>query len=297
MSSSSSALTVGEAIAAGVAKLRASGSPSARLDAELLIAHVDGHDRSWILAHPEAPLGEAAAFAAALERRAAGEPIAYIRGYKEWHSLRIRTDRRALIPRPETELLADEAIAAIARRGSRRAAPLIVWEVATGSGAVAVALAIHFRADLAADRMRLIASDVAPEALELAAENFAAHAVAADVALFRADLLEPAEGSLPRPDVIVANLPYVPSSGLADRHGSLAFEPPLALDGGRDGLGVLRRLMDQLPARAAPGASVLLEIGADQGDAVMTLAPAGASASLIRDLAGLDRVVRVEMPD
>lgn len=289
--------TIGALLVEAAHRLRVSGSPSARLDAELLIAHVSGHDRSWILAHPEAPLGEAAAFAAALERRAAGEPIAYIRGFKEWHSLRIRTDPRALIPRPETELLADAAIAAIARRRSLSSAPLIVWEVATGSGAVAVALAIHFGDAMTSGRLRLIASDAAPEALELAAENLAAHAVAADVTLVRADLLEPADGSLPRPDVIVANLPYVPSSEVAGRHGSLAFEPRLALDGGSDGLGVLRRLMDQLPARAAPGARVLLEIGAGQADAVMKLAPAGASVSMIRDLAGLDRVVRVEMPD
>lgn len=288
---------IGAALADATKRLRISGSPSARLDAELLLAHVTGHDRSWVLAHPEAPLGETAAFDTALERRAAGEPIAYIRGYKEWRSLLIRTDPRALIPRSETELLADEAIAAISRRVSRSTASVLVWEVATGSGAIAIALAIHFRADLAAGRMRLIASDAAPAALELAAENLAAHAVAADVTLIRADLLEPAGRALPRPDVIVANLPYVPSSELADRHGSLAFEPPMALDGGPDGLDVLRPLMDHLPNRAARAASVLLEIGAGQADAVVALAPPRASVSVVRDLAGLDRVVRVEMPD
>ncbi len=298
VSSSPRALTVGEALADGAAKLRTSGSPSPRLDAELLIAHVTGHDRSWVLAYPEASLGETAAFAAALARRAAGEPIAYIRGFKEWRSLRIRTDARALIPRPETELLAEEAIAAISGRLARTSAPPIVaWEVATGSGAIAVALAIHFRAALTSGRVQLVASDVLPEALELAAENLAVHDATANVTLIRADLLAPAGGSLPRPNVIVANLPYVSSSEVAGRHGSLAFEPRMALDGGRDGLDVLRRLMDQLPARGAAGASILLEIGADQAGVVVALAPPGASVSVIRDLAGLDRIVRVEMPD
>ena len=289
--------TIGAALADGTKRLRTSGSPSARLDAELLLAHVTGHERSWVLAHPEAALGEAAAFAAALERRAAGEPIAYIRGYKEWRSLLIRTEPRALIPRPETELLADEAIAAISRRLTRTSAPNVAWEVATGSGAIAVALAIHFRAELAAGGVRLIASDVSLKALELAAENLATHDATVDVTLIRGDLLEPAGGPLPRPDVIVANLPYVRSSEVAGRHGSLAFEPPIALDGGPGGLDVLRRLMDQLPDGAAAGASVLLEIGADQADAVVALAPPGASVSVVRDLAGLDRVARVEMPD
>ena len=97
------------------------GSPSARLDAEVLLAHATGRDRSWILAHPEAELDAdaGAAFAASLDRRAQGEPIAYIRGFKEWRSLRIRTDARALIPRPETELLAEAAMAEIADRLTR----------------------------------------------------------------------------------------------------------------------------------------------------------------------------------
>lgn len=289
--------TVGAALTEGSHRLRKSGSPSARLDAELLLAHVTGHDRSWVLAHPDAALEEARPFEAAIERRATGEPIAYIRGFKEWRSLRILTDPRAMIPRPETELLVEEAMGAIAARLTRNTEEIVVWEVATGSGAVAVALALRFRSALALGRLRLIASDVSPDALELAAENLTAHGVDGHVMLACADLLAPAGGSLPRPDVIVANLPYVASVELDAPNGWLAFEPRLALDGGPHGLAVLRRLLNDLPGRAAPGASVLLEIGADQLDAVSAMAPAGASVSAVRDLAGLERVVRMEMTD
>ncbi len=290
-------MTIGAAISDATRQLRASGSPSARIDAELLLAHVTGHDRAWVLAHPEASLADAVAFAAALERRVTGDPIAYIRGFKEWRSLRIRTDARALIPRPETELLADEAVMTIAARMTHGTPPIVAWEVATGSGAVAVALALRFRSALARRRLRLIASDVSPEALELAAENLAIHGVAHHVTLACANLLHPAGELLPRPDVIVANLPYLATEEVDASDASLAFEPRLALDGGPDGLAMLRQLLESVMECAAAGATVLLEIGAGQADAVVALAPAGASVSVIRDLAGLDRVARVELPD
>ena len=289
---------VGGALPAAVERLRAAGSPTPRLDAEVLVAHVTGRDRAWVLAHPEAPLGARVvdALASALERRAGGEPIAYIRGFKEWRSLRIRTDARALIPRPETELLAEGAIAEIAARLTRDAAPIVAWEVATGTGAVAVALALRFRSALTLGRLTLVASDVSPEALELAAENLDGHGVAGLVTLACADLLAPAGESLPRPDLVVANLPYVPGAEVDARQGSLGYEPPVALDGGPDGLLLVRRLLDELPSRAARGASVLLEIGVGQTDEIRALAPAGASVSVVPDLAGLDRVVRLVLP-
>ena len=289
-------MLIGEAIAQGTERLRSRGDGTPRLDVEVLLAHVVGRDRSWLLAHPEAAVDDPAAFESALARRAEGEPVAYIRGFKEWHSLRIRTDARALIPRPETELLAEAAMEEIAGRLTRDDEPVIAWEVATGSGAVAVALALRFRQALTLGRLRLIASDASPDALELAAENLAAHGVERLVSLACADLLSPAAGSLPRPEVVVANLPYVSSAEVDARLGSLGFEPRIALDGGPDGLQLLRRLLDEAPRRTAPGATVLLELGVGQVDAIAQLAPPGASVTVVPDLAGLDRVVRLQLP-
>lgn len=289
--------TVARALAAATAVLRTAGSPTPRLDAEVLLAHHVGRDRSWLLAHPEAPTLEADAYRALVARRAAGEPVAYLRGFKEWRSLRIRTDARALIPRPETELLLEAAIEQIEARLARADGPILAWEVATGSGAVAVALARWFGPRIRAGRLRLVASDVSVDALALAAENVEAHGVGDVVGLLRADLLEPAGGEVPRPDVVVANLPYVASEEVDARHGSLGFEPRIALDGGPDGLAVLRRLLQSLPSRAEASAAVLLELGVGQVEAVRALAPPGASVSVVPDLAGLERVVRIGMAD
>jgi release factor glutamine methyltransferase len=287
--------TVGDALTAARQRLR-TASDTSRLDAEVLLAHVMGRDRAWLLANPEADMEERAAFDAAVERRATGEPVAYIRGFKDWHSLRIRTDARALIPRPETELLADAAIGEIAARLARDDERVTAWDVATGSGAVALAVALRFRQALALGRLTLVASDVSPDALELAAENLADHGVDGLVSLACADLLEPAGGSLQRPDVVTGNLPYVASAEVDERRGSLGFEPRIALDGGPDGLILLRRLLGDLPNRVASGAAVMLELGVDQVETIRGLAPAGASVTVVPDLAGLDRVVRLDLP-
>jgi release factor glutamine methyltransferase len=290
-------MRVGEALLEGTTRLRRAGSDTPRLDTELLLAEVLGRDRAWLLAHPEADVPDQEAFGTLIDRRAAREPIAYLRGFKEWHSLRIRTDPRALIPRPETELLADAAIEEVAARLARDDAPVTAWEVATGSGAVSVALALRFRQALRLGRLRLIASDLSPDALELAVENLSAHRLDPLVTVAVADLLEPAGGSLARPDVVIANLPYVASAEVDERGGSLGFEPRVALDGGPDGLAVLRRLLAALPAATAPAATAFLELGVEQVDAVRRLVPAGVSVAVVPDLAGLDRVVRIEMAD
>lgn len=289
--------TIGGALLDAVRRLRDAASPTPRLDAELLAAHVTGRDRSWVLAHPEHALSrdEAESLEAIVARRATGEPIAYIRGFKEWRSLRIRTDRRALIPRPETELLASAAIEEIERRLASADRTVVAWEVATGSGAVAVALGRRF-ADVPSDRLVLVASDVSAEALELAGENLAAQGLEGRVALLEADLLVPvAPHGLPMPDVVVANLPYVPSAEVELGTGSLAHEPRLALDGGSDGLDLVRRLIDELPASVADGATVLLELGVGQAATVAAILPAGATMDVLPDLAGIDRVVRIRL--
>lgn len=290
------AQSVGEALAAATDRFRHAGSSTPRLDAEVLLAHLLARDRSWLLAHPESPMRQADAYEALVARRAAGEPVAYLRGFKEWRSLRIRTDARALVPRPETELLLEAATAEIEARLARGES-VIAWEVATGSGAVAVALALRFSSEICGGDVRLVASDLSGDALALAAENLAEHGVAELVELIHADLLEPAGGAVRRPDVVLANLPYVASDEVDARHGSLGFEPRIALDGGPDGLVVLRSLLASLPLRAAPSATVLLELGVGQVAAVRAMTPAGSSVSVVPDLAGLDRVVRIGLAD
>jgi len=287
-------------VATATERLRSAGSPSPRLDAELLVAHAFGRDRTWVHAHPDASLDEAEArrLDEWLDRRANGEPIAYIRGFKEWLSLRIATDARALIPRPETELLAEAAIEEIAGRLVRDDAPISAWEVATGSGAVALALALRFRAALALGRVRLAASDISAEALELASENLAANGVAGLVTLGCGDLLEPAVLPAPLlPDVVIANLPYVPSAEVAAGGGSLRFEPAAATDGGPEGMDIIRRLLEQLPTRLRSGGVAMLEVGEGQADLIRGLLPSlpmDAEMATLADLSDIQRVVRID---
>ncbi len=292
--------TAGQLVTRTTATLRAAGTASARLDAELLVGHAFGRDRAWLHAHPEAELDAATiqALAEWVARRAEGEPIAYIRGFKEWLSLRIATDRRALIPRPETELLAEAAISEIAARLVRDDAPVQAWEVATGGGAVALAVALRFRAALTLGRLRLSASDISAEALELASENFATHGVGSLVTLACGDLLDPAAVPGGRGDLLIANLPYLTSEDVETGIGSLAWEPRPALDGGADGLDLLRRLIGELPGHMADGGVALLEIGRGQAPAVreeIARLPMRAAVTTLPDLAGIERIVRVAL--
>ena len=290
--------TASRLLTAAAERLRRSGSPSPRLDAELLVSHAFSRDRAWLHGHADAELPAEAAFALAgwVSRREAGEPIAYIRGFKEWLSLRVRVDERGLIPRPETELLAELAIGEIASRLTRDDAPILVREVGTGSGAVALALALRFRSAVRLQRVRLVASDIAPDALELAAENLAAGGVMELVTLVCADLISDVANGQLLPDLIIANVPYVPAAELDAATGSLRYEPRLALDGGSDGLDVLRALLGQLPEFLAVGGVALLEIGAGQGPSVrnaIDLLPMRAAVTALPDLAGIERVIRV----
>jgi release factor glutamine methyltransferase len=289
--------SAGAAVNGAVVRLRAAGSPTPRLDAELLVGHVLDRDRAWLLAHEDAPITVEAEtrLRRLVDRRAAGEPVAYLRGFKEWYGMRLATDQRALIPRPETELLVDLAVTEVATRLTADDRPILVWDVGTGSGAVAVALARRFRAALALGRVRLIASDVSPDAVELAAENLSAHGVDRLVVLQVADLLQLVGQDAAPPDVVVANLPYVPAHEVDVGTGSLAWEPRAALDGGPDGLDVVRRLVDRLPDHLLGGVA-LLEIGAGQAAQVRTVVddlPGRWSQTVAPDLAGHERILVV----
>ncbi len=296
--------TTGELLREGAARLVASGSETPRLDAELLLGHAIGVGRTAVLAHPEAPVGPGAAaqYRAAIERRARGEPVAYLRGIKEFYGLALQADDRALIPRPETELVVDLAKAEVMRRlGARGPAamgldpePLRIIDVGTGSGAIAIALAVTLRGLRALEAVEIMAADISTDALGLAKENAVAHAVADRMVFAEADLLPPGAGA--RFEVVLANLPYIRTDAMAGLPRAASFEPVLALDGGPDGLAVIRRLLEQLPSRLVDDGVALLEIGADQGDSIVALvgdALPGWRCTVELDLAGLPRVAVV----
>jgi release factor glutamine methyltransferase len=296
--------TIEELLREGVDRLRSSGSETARLDAELLLGDAVGAGRTAVLAHPEAPVGAdaAARFRSGIDRRAAGEPVAYIRGVKEFFGLALAVDSRALIPRPETERLVELAEVEVRSRLARQDTALRsirIVDVGTGSGAIIVALASSLRRLQAIEAVALIALDVSEDALGLARENAVAHAVADSIAFERSDLLEGPWAEDDLFDLVLANLPYVRRDAMARLPIATTFEPAIALDGGADGLAVIERLLLQLPDRLANDGVALLEIGADQGDAIVercrALLPEW-RCSVEVDLAGLPRVARVRRP-
>jgi release factor glutamine methyltransferase len=282
--------------------LAASGSDTPRLDAELLLGHVLSAGRTTLLSAPEAVVSDdqAALFRAFVSRRERGEPVAYIRGIKEFHGIVLSVDARALIPRPETERVVELALAAIAERLTREArpadgSPLRVWDVGTGSGAIVVALAVECRRRGYSTDVRFRATDSSPEALALATENAVSHGVADQVDFATADLTDAAE--VPRADLILANLPYIPSAVVPRLPVAASFEPLAALDGGVDGLAVIRRLLAQLPKALAERGLALVEIGADQVDsltAAVAEAMTGWRVTIHDDLAGRPRVAALE---
>jgi release factor glutamine methyltransferase len=298
-------LIVEEVLRAATARLTTSGSESARLDAELLLGHVLEVDRTAVLAHPEAQLStdQAARFDAAVERRVSGEPVAYIRGFKEFYGLAFAIDSRALIPRPETERLVEVAVAEVMRRltaspRDRDDPPIRIADIGTGSGAVAVALIVALRKQKVRDEFSVFATEISPEALDLARENAVGHAAADHLRFVEADLLPP---YIEAPfDLVLANLPYVRSDVVPTLPIAASFEPRVALDGGADGLDVVRRLLERLGDGAlAPDGEALLEIGADQEAAIaaaVTDVLPGWSCRVERDLAGLPRVARIAPP-
>jgi release factor glutamine methyltransferase len=293
--------TLRECLDTGVARLRASGSESARLDAEL--AHAVGADRVTVLAHPDAGVGEGQRqrYEQMLDRRAAGEPVAYIRGLKEFYGLAFAVDARALIPRPETELLVELALGRITAllTGAPRPAgspPIRVLDMATGSGCVGVTLATQLRRRRFGDAVRILSTDVSTDALELAVENAVVHGVADVMEFRRGDLLDDLvlrDGPF---SVIAANLPYVPSGEVPRLAIAASFEPVTALDGGADGLDLVRRAFEALPDALDERGVALFEIGSRQDDAVRATARdllPGWTVALHADLAGIPRVAEV----
>jgi release factor glutamine methyltransferase len=255
------------------------------LDAEVLLAHVLGTERSWLHAHPERPLTAAQRrrFRELIARRAERVPVAYMTGEKEFYGHMLHVSAAVLIPRPETELLVDLAIEWL--RGHPQARRVI--DLGTGSGAIAIAVA------KAMPSIRIIARDVDNRALKVAGRNIVEHRVASRVSLERADLLQ---GAAPA-DLIAANLPYLTTVRMRSQP-ELAHEPSRALDGGRDGLDLIRRAIAQAPGVIRAGGCLLFECDPGQTARIGRLAAqawASATVTVHKDIAGRDRVVRIQL--
>jgi release factor glutamine methyltransferase len=279
--------TLQAALAEGLALLGA-GQESARLDAELLLAHVLQRPRSHLLAHGEQTLeaGSAERYRALLSRRAASEPIAYLTGTREFWSLPLQVNPAVLIPRPETELLVERALALLPDRPAGAADTLRIAELGTGSGAIALALA--------AERplWRLVATERSTAALALARCNAQHLSLGGQIEFLEGDWFEPLAGR--RFHALLSNPPYL-SSAEADS-ALLRYEPRAALRAGPTGLEALRHLIAGAGAYLAPGAWLLLEHGAAQaGEVARALVGAGyARVRCQRDLAGHDRVTEAQ---
>lgn len=259
-------------------------SPSPGLDAQLLLAHVLGRSRAYVLAHgPDvAPPHAVEGFRRLIAHRQEGEPVAYLTGRRQWFGLDLEVGRDVLIPRPDTEILAEEAIRLARRREVR-----LLADVGTGSGALAIALA------LALPLAKVLAADREAAALDVARRNAQLHGVWARITFLQGDLLQPVQT---RPDLLVANLPYLSDAMMAQLDREVRHEPVSALHGGPTGLELYQRLFDQLAARdwMLP---VLFEIDPRQADAARALVQRHwpqAHLRVLPDLAGLDRVVVAE---
>jgi release factor glutamine methyltransferase len=268
-----------------VARLASSGVEAARFDAEVLLADVLGVDRARLFVDRDRALDatERARFEDLVARRGRRQPLQQLRGRQEFFSRNFFVDRHVLVPRPETETLVEAAIAAalaMPRRGLR------ILDIGTGSGAIAVTLALELAEAL------VFAGDVSGEALRVARRNASTHG--ARVEFREGDLCAPFVSD--RFDLVVANPPYVPSSAIAALAPEVRdHEPRLALDGGEDGLEFYRRLARDASPLLGDDGEILVEVGHDQSGAVLDVfASRGLQpVDVRRDLAGIERVVRV----
>ncbi|MDY7077392.1 MAG: peptide chain release factor N(5)-glutamine methyltransferase [Chloroflexota bacterium] len=254
-----------------------------RLEAEVLLSHVLDVSRTTLLAHPERTISsdQLSSYQTLAQRRASGYPLPYLTGSIEFYGLKFEVTSDVLIPRPETETLVDLALA-------RQASTIV--DVGTGSGCIAISLAVHL------PKAVIYAIDISPATLAVAQRNVEHHGVAERVRPIVGDVLNPRPGPV---DLIVSNPPYIPTGEWGSLPASVRdYEPWLALDGGPDGLIIVRRLLRQAPAVLTPGGGLLIEIGADQGKAASYLARTFFPRSAVRvhpDLAGRDRVLEVQM--
>jgi len=270
-----------------IEQLTAADVDAPSITAEVILAHALNITRAQLLARLDVSLNpdQLARFQIDLNRLSDGEPLAYVVGHREFYDLDLLTDRRALIPRPETECLVECAIKLLANHP----APLIA-DIGTGCGAIAVTVAKHL------PRARVIASDLSVDAIELAHSNACRHHVENQIEFRVGDLLAPVNELL---DLLVANLPYIDDKDWPFLAKTIrGHEPRMAFLGGPDGLNLMRQLLGAAPRCVRAGSVILLEIGAYQGDDVTAIVAQSfphAKVSIEPDYAGLDRLAVVEV--
>jgi len=276
--------TIAGAVDRGRARLTAVGIEAAELEACVLFEHAAGFDRAALLARGREPVEPNAAqrYERLLGERVRRIPLAYITGEREFWSLRLRVDRRVLVPRPETETLVAATLGRIGP-GAR------VADVGTGSGAIVIALAHELGAGV------FLGTDQSAAAIAVARANAVANGLAEKITFLAGDLLAPLCGLPGLLDAIVANPPYIPTAQLDGLQPEVRdFEPRAALDGGFDGLALIARLVTGAPPLLRGGGWLLLEIGAGQAESVRALLQRTNCFDAIttsRDLAGIERVV------
>ncbi len=267
------------------------GIPNPRLDAEILLAHTLNLDRVGLYLNFDRPLTreELSSYRGVVLRRAKREPIQYIIGYKEFWSLDLKVGPGVLIPRPETELLVECALRYI----SEREPPLSMLDIGTGCGAISIALAKEM------PELRVWAVDSSVDAIRYARENIERHHVNERIKLFVGRCLEPVKEKQVSFDAIVSNPPYVRSKELSSLQPEIRdFEPIEALDGGEDGLGVIREIVSASPGYLKESGRIFIEIGDGEADRVSQLLEDTGTfkdIKILRDLAGIARVVEAEV--
>ena len=279
-------MRVVECLAHARGRLTTHNIHDAGIEAEVLLRHTLTMDRSILYASLNDALSplQTGLVEELVRRRVAGEPLAYLLGYREFYGLDFVVDRHVMVPRQETELLVEKVLEYAVSRSEE---PLLIADVGTGCGAVAVAIARNNSG------LTVHAIDSSREALKVADVNRRRHGVSAAVRLHHGDLL----GPLPAPvDVIVSNPPYLRTSDIPRLSREVRREPIRALDGGTDGLHIIRRLLRQAPDNLRPNGHVLFEIAPEQLVPALKLghrAFPGAKVSFSRDLSGLPRAVSI----
>jgi release factor glutamine methyltransferase len=275
--------TIGSLVKWATDDFRTRGIESPRLDAELIVAHTLKIDRMRVILDADRPLegAELVQLRDLVKRRRAYEPIAYLRGEREFYGLKFRVDKRVLVPRPDTETLVDAALT----RSMHLSMSMRQLDLCTGSGCVAIAMARQ------RPTAQVFGSDISQDALTVARDN-ALRLGAYNTAFFASDLFAAFAGK--RFDVITANPPYIASAEIPTLMPDVRdHEPRLALDGGEDGLVLVRRIVTDAPAHLEPGGLLAVEIGAGEASATVAFFEAGGlvDVRVHRDIARIERVV------